>query len=399
MVRFKMVGRDVDSIPTQYRTWVVDDQPDFAGDFYTGLKSGDNPFIDVFAYAIFDDSLPVDYNLPSPLLWETSRRVLPDAVSHSHLAINDGYVYLFGGQGSDHILRAALDKPAEWEDTGALLPNQVYSGQLSVIDGYIYIFGGNDGYSATDTIFSAPVSDPLTWTDHGSLLPKKLYGSQLGIVDGYVYLFGGFDTTAPTRTILRATADDPLTWVDTGFILPTAVYNSQLAIMDGYIHLLGGQVSSYNSTNLIWRAHTDDPLTWNLFAALPYAASGGQFVAVGSKGYLISPTASTSTPRVSFTRILRCDLDEPGLWIDMLKTVPGTIAYGQLAVIYDRLFLFGGSGSSVIFANGYDIKYNPLSPAPFAYGNITRTQYQDTPDQLDLFRLLGFPPWKTNYSS
>ena len=37
-----------------------------------------------------------------------------------------------------------------------------------------------------------------------------------------------------------------------------------------------------------------------------------------------------------------------------------------------------------------------LKPAA-AYGALTRTQYNATSDAFDLFKLLGFPAWKTNY--
>jgi len=63
------------------------------------------------------------------------------------------------------------------------------------------------------------------------------------------------------------------------------------------------------------------------------------------------------------------------------------------------LFLYGGSGSSVIFANGYEIKYKFGSAAVVEYGDITRVQYNSTPSKLDLFRVLGFPPWKTDYGA
>ena len=70
MVRYKMVVRDVNSIPTQYRTWVVPNQPDFKAEFYTGYKSGDNDFVDFSVYAIEDSSVICDFNLPIPVAWD-----------------------------------------------------------------------------------------------------------------------------------------------------------------------------------------------------------------------------------------------------------------------------------------------------------------------------------------
>lgn len=54
MVSYKMLGRDLNASPIQYRTWVVPDQPDYTGQFYTGDKSGPEPLVDITAYAIFN---------------------------------------------------------------------------------------------------------------------------------------------------------------------------------------------------------------------------------------------------------------------------------------------------------------------------------------------------------
>jgi hypothetical protein len=394
MVRYKMVGRDVDSIPTQYRTWVVNDQPDFTGELYTGLKSGDNSLVDISAYLVADDFAIVDFNLPNPLEWASTQKVLPDAVADSQLAILDGYAYLFGGKISDKIYRADINNPADWEDTGAHLPIPLYGSQLAIIEDRIYLFGGNDGY-ATDVILSATTADPLTWNNYGSLLPRKLYNAQLGIIDGYVYLFGGYDGYTG-NTILKASTDDPFTWEDTGSTLPDHLYGSHLGVVDGYMYLFGGLISPSNPTINIYKASVDNPTSWSLAYYLPFPICFGQFVTVGTKGYLFTAGDAAFTPRSTFTKILRCDLTNPLYWIDMQRVVPGEVTQSQLAIIYDRLFLFGGSGSSVIFANAPILKFDFNSAGAVAYGSVTRTEF-DATDPLDLFEVLGFPYWKTNY--
>lgn len=398
MVRFKMVARDVDSFPIQFRTWITDDQPDLTGELYTGDKSGPNPLMDISAYIIYDDTVVADFNLPNPLSWETTKRVLPSSLAYSHLAIVDDYIYLFGGQITDKIYRASVNTPAEWKDTGSVLPSKLYDGQLAVIDDRIYIFGGNDGYSV-DTIFSAPTSDPLTWTNHGHLLPRRLHGSQLAILDGYIYLFGGIEINHGTDVIFKASAADPLTWEDTGAKIPTPLYNSQIAVIGDYTYLFGGQLHFDSVVDLIFRAPNSNPLAWLPYSILPYAMCGGQFFTVGSNGYLISPTSKTTAPRQSFTKILRCDLATPGQWVDTKKFVPGEVSQSKLAIIYDRLFLFGGNGTTVIYANNQELKYKFGAKAVVDYGDITRIRYNITPNKLDLFKVIGFPPWKTDYGS
>lgn len=394
MVRYKMLGRDVNSSPTQYRTWMVNGQPDFAGHHFHGHKSGPLPLVDVSAYEIFDPNAVVDFNLPNALDWATTKRVLPEATYGSHLAIIGDFVYLFGGKSSSKIFRATLDNPADWKDTGARLPTALSGAQLAILDGYIYLFGGNNG-EATDTIYSAPTSDPLTWTNLGSHLPIKLYDSQMTIVNGNIYLYGGLTINNSTGEIFTASVANPLAWTDTGTTLPVPLFGSQIAIIGTKIYLFGGLIDEATPINTIYHADVATPTTFTTNSFLPHAICNGQFFTIGNFGYLITPT---QTP-VTFTKILRCNLSAPQQWVDTLHTVPGEVSQSQVAIIYDRIWLFGGNGSSIIFANNSVLKYKLGSAAVMNYGFITRTVYNTTPNPLDLFRVLGFPNWKTDYGA
>src|SRR5574338_391563 len=399
MVHFKMVGRDLNSSPTQYRTWVVPNTPDFDGYYYTGLKSGPTPLIDVVAYNLDGyDGYPVDFNLPDPLNWKPTKKAMPDGIYNSQLAILDGYAYLFGGELTDIIYRADINNPADWFDTGARLPSPLAGASLAIVDGYMYLIGGtNDGYLAVDTIYKATVSDPLTWTDQGSLLPRTLRQSQLAILDGYMYLFGGKEINVATDVIFKASTSDPLTWIETGSLLPTKLYGSQLAINDGYIYLVGGLIFEDAPLSTILRASINDPLTWDLFGDLPHPSAYGQYVTVGQYAYLF--TASDFPPNQPFqTRIYRCPRSNFSAWKDTKRVIPGNISQSQLGIIYDRLWLFGGNGKSVVFACEQLLKY-PLGAgtASFHYGDIARTQYDAIVDPVEKTILLGFPYWKTDY--
>jgi len=390
-----MLGRDVNSSPTQYRTWVVDGQPDFTGQHYTGHKSGPEPFVDVSAYTIFDPNAVVDFNLPNALDWQTSLRTMPSGPYDSHTAIIGNFVYLFGGKGDANIYRATLDNPADWQATGSFLPTVLSGAQLAIIGDKIYLFGGNNG-EAADTIYSASVNDPLTWTNNGSRLPRKLYDSQLGIVDGYLYLFGGYEINNASNVIFKASVADPLTWVDTGARLPDPLYGSQLAIVNGYMYLFGGLFFPDTPTSKIYIASLSDPLTWGTsYYSLPYSTCYAQFFTIGTEGYLVGATTSSQY----FTPILRCHLNDPQKWVDSHRQIPGVVSQSQVAIIYDRIWLFGGNGSTVIFANNSQLKYKLGSAAVVNYGTITRTLYKNTPNKLDLFKVIGFPPWKTDYGA
>jgi hypothetical protein len=392
MQRFKMLARDNNSLFIQYRTWVVSDEPDFNGDLYFGLKSGLTPFFNTSTFVINDGYVVADFNLPNPIDFDVTKLVLPQAIYNSQLAVIDGYVYLFGGEQSSKIYRATLDNPASWEDTGADLPTDLASSQIAVIDDSIYLFGGDIDGEVTDHIYSASVSDPLSWIDNGALLPNKVSSSQLIISSGNIYLLGGFDGSDGLNTILTASAATPLTWSISGSSLPVALFKSHVAIIDGYVYLFGGQTEFGTPIASIYKAPVNSLGAWTLASVLPYAISSGQFFTIGDKGYIIAPSSSS----VSYAQIFICNLATPSSWIDTRVTVPGLLSDFQFAIIGDRILLFGGNGSTVIYADNSIIKYKFDNTNVVNYGFITRTLFEATPT-LDLFSVLCFPPWKTNY--
>ena len=410
MTRYKMVARDFNSNPTQYRTWVVPNTPDFDGYYYTGYKSGPNDFTEVQAYAIPDTGVIADFNLPDPHNWVVitdklgwdfpARRVLPFPLEDSALAILDGYIYMFGGKITDKIHRAHVNNPADWFDTGAVLPTPLFASSLAIVDGYIYLFGGHDGqgaidgYGAVDTIFSAPVSDPLTWTNHGSLLPRKLHYSAIGM-DGYqLYLFGGKETNHASDVIFQAPTSNPLAWVDTGARLPYRVYGGVFTQINNNWMLLGGLLTTDGPTNTIISASTGSPLVWTITGLLPWSCAYGQFVNIGGDGYLFGPMVG---PTSGFTSILRCNLTDPNSWVDTQRIIRGVISHSQVAMIADRVWLFGGSGETAIFACNQIMKYSTLFPKAINYGNITRVTVPNTDNINSPYQATGMPWWRTDY--
>ena len=412
MLRYKMLGRDINSIPTQYRTWIVPNTPDLTGALYTGLKSGSSPMVDISAYAITDDTVIADFDLPLPMSWRSGppeiiidfpiRKVLPASIEDSQLAIIDGYAYMFGGKITASIYRATLDNPADWIDTGATLPTPLYGAALAIVDGYIYLFGGNNGNNAsggggtTNTIFSAPVSNPLAWTNHGNLLWQPTQNSALGMYNGNLYLFGGISISSPTNSIHTASVSNPLLWTDTGAKLPVPLYGSNLAQINGNWMLFGGQTSHNTAVNNIFSASISSPTSWSMDGYLPYETAFGRFFTIGNQGYIIGPMVTALAG--SLTSILQCQLDAPTLWIDTGQFVPAVLSHSQLAIMYDRVWLLGGSGESAVFACNQQLKYPYYSDAVLAYGNKTRTIFQSTDNLNNPYQALCFPYWVTDYT-
>ena len=398
MVRYKMIGKDIDAVPQQYRTWVVNNTPDFNATYYTGLKSGDNPLENITAYLILDNSAIVDFNYPivatnNTINWFTTRKVLPQAVYDGQLAIIGDYVYIFGGKSSRRILRAKISNPTDWVDTGATLPSNLSGSQLAIIGQNIYLFGGQNTQTL-DTIYSANISNPLAWTNHGSLLPRKLQNSQLAIINGEIYLFGGYEITGASKAIIKCSTSTPLVWTDTGSQLPEFLHSSHLGIIGNNVYLFGGINAANNNSRVICSASLSSPTNWSLTGILPYQISAGQFFTIGEKGYIVVPGSSATQPYK--TKVIQCNLNDPLSWTNTEKFVPGEASYSHLAIIYDKVFLFGGNGSSIIYCSNSLIKYNLQDPSIISYGDVTETQYNSA-STLDLFKVLGFANWKADY--
>jgi hypothetical protein len=413
MVRFKMVARDINSNPTQYRTWIVSGTPDYAAQFYDGYKSGPNAFVDVFAVEIDDSTVVADFNLPIPTDWYQIdnvlnvsfpiRKVLPAAIENSSLVILDGYAYMFGGKITNKIYRADLNNPGDWFDTGAVLPSNLYGASLAVTDGYIWLFGGNNGNESDlgkgvlDTVYAAPISNPLNWTNYGSRLPRHLQYSNLAITGGLIYLFGGQEINDASNVIFTAPTSNPLNWTDTGARLPTTIYKSAFGQVNGNFMIFGGLILPDTPTNLIWSAPVSNPLSWAVTGALPYAAASGKFINIGGDGYIFTPTVNP-VPTTSFCNILRANLQvNPNLWLDTLRTIPANLSNSQMAVIYDRIWFFGGSGLTAMFACNQVIKYSFTEPKVHNYGFITRTVFQSTDNINNPLLALSIPWWLTDY--
>lgn len=420
-----MTGRDVDSSPVEYRTWVIDGYPDYDAEYYSGIRGGTNDFADIAVHQVPTAiTFPVDFNLPDPTTWSPARGQLPDDVKLATLAVIDGYVYLFGGMFSNKIYRAPTGRPMDFVDTNATLPTPLYGAQFALIDGYAYLFGGNNGVP-TDTVFSAPETDPLTWTNHGSILPKPLYDSQLILTgyDGYVYLLGGKSSLGIVDDVLYASVTSPLTWNTHGQKLPAPLCGSSASIIAGTVYMFGG--NAYDGTGNLPsdRIHSitisdliSGVVAWQVLAAtLPHTMEYAQFITIGSDGYLfgtdkeragswiINPTPYPHSEYVEtgdetyYTKIFYCNLTNPTSWIKLPQIINAQFYQSQLAIIYDRLFLYGCNGGSYIYASNPVIKYNFNLTSVANYSNITRILYPAIADPLDRNLTLCFPYWKTDY--
>jgi hypothetical protein len=208
-------------------------------------------------------------------------------------------------------------------------------------------------------------------------------------------LFGGRTISGVTNAIYRAPTTNPLSWTITGSTLPAARCGGHLALINNSFYLLGGADTQLSATNTIYQAPLTTPTTFSLVGTLPVSCYWGQFFTYGNFGFIIAPIDDIN--QEPLTTILRCNVATPTTWTNF-SNIRGQAIQSQLAIIYDRIFLFGGNGSTLIFTHDQILKYS-IAPNSLSqiYGNITRTQYQNTVNQLDLIKVIGFPFWRTDY--
>jgi hypothetical protein len=378
MVRYKMIGLDVDYTIEQYRTWVVNDNPDFTAAHYDGYKAGTSPLSHISAVEILDPTVNVNYSIPDALNWINTDKTMPCKYG-GQVAVLNGNLYMFGGLNDGYIYTATLGRPTDWVNTGYQLPDKLSGSQLIILNNTIYLFGGIVNGVSTSNIYTAPTSNPLSWTTYSTRLPTSLCNSQVAIIGSNIYLFGGYNTSA-VNTIFRATKADPLTWVDTGSTLPSNLYGSQVVISGSNVYLLGGKISESTQTANIYSSTLAAPTVWSTSAyQLPSAVSFAQFCTIGQTGYLFGH----ASPNDSLTKIMLCNLANFLSWFDTGLDISASTYQSQLAIAVDRLWLFGSNGNNTIYTSNSVAKYFLSDAAIINNGAPVRN-----------FMNIGFAPWK-----
>jgi hypothetical protein len=425
MVLYRMIGRDPSSCQLQYRVWQVQDNPDYSGSYYTGVQSSSHHLEDIFPYWIPDGYYQFNFNYPVATEWvpypvEFSvdfpiQFTLPEPVEDSQLAVIDGYAYLFGSKVSNNIFMTTNANPNLWSIVGQL-PLNLYGSSLAIVGSEIYLFGGADGYNddtAVSTILSAPISNPLNWSVVGNL-PINLCYSNLWMYNGELYLFGGLNSEGKaTNIILTANTSNPLAWTVNGATLPYAIYGACLAQINGLIYLYGGETAPNTPVTNIASASIIAPTIWNSAGFLPYATSFGQFFTTGVDGYFLGPMIGEEI-YTGFTTIIQCHLETPTTFFNVPQAIPGTATFirgltnhSALAILQDRVWVYGGSGSSAMFACAQQVKYDCLiQGGKLSYMNsiinyavATRINLPAINNAINPFEALSFAIWRTDYSA
>ncbi len=296
--------------------------------------------------------------------------------------------------------------PTNWT-TGTNLPTALYYSQAIVTTNRVYLAGGNSNSGPVSTVYTAPINADGTlgtWTT-GTSLPGALWASKVLITSNRVYLLGGRNSTnATVSTVYTApiNADGTLgTWT-TGTSLPAALAYAAIVKTSSKVYLIGGNNSSGNLVNTVYMANINIDGTiggWTSGTNLPDAWSHAQAVATSTQLYLLGGVSGSG----SYTSAIYNAPINPdgslGAWSLSNVSLPSALAYSQVAVISNRVWLFGGyvgsngdtskTYSAVIKSNGTLGVWSTGADLP---GIMSRSQVVLT---LNRVYLLGGSPAST----
>jgi len=143
-------------------------------------------------------------------------------------------------------------------------------------------------------------------------------------------------------------------WADTGKTIPADVANSSLAVVGDKIYMYGGYLSAGYYSTSIYSAPVSDPTTWTNVTAGNAAKttkgmSGGAATAViGDKIYMFGGRGSSniySAPVSDPTTVTNITTE-----VNSSKKLPTSVAESSLAIIGDKIYLFGGDGLANIYS-------------------------------------------------
>lgn len=402
MVKYRNIARDINCSIKQYRCWISDNYPGIDGYGFYGSKSGINDFVDYSHYSI-KDGYTGDFLFPLAENVQRTRYVLPNSVDGASIFVYDGYVYLFGGMESNKILRASINDPNIWVDTGATLPVKIYASSLvyNNMTNAVYLLGGciGDGYgTATDNVYYANLTNILAWSTASNILQEPLSHSKSLYLNNTFYLFGGkLSSGFPSKKVYRSSLNTVFGWIGS-LDLPEPIHSTSYLIdeLNNRIYLFGGE-STNSWSNKIYSTTLNLFFDLTIVGTLPYNIAYSNSFIIGNTAYIYTHV-SVGNNQLPFCRILKCPKNQLSSgWVESESYIENNALRSNLAILDDRIYLFGGFNSTNIQTCDQKIYYYYDDLNIAVYDQITtQVLKQISYNQIQL--KLGFNNWSTNYS-
>ena len=346
---------------------------------------------------------------------------LPITVSHSQTIVTKNRVYLLGGFNGSTNISTVYTTTINSDGT---LGTWITTNPLPVVLNYhqafaskyrVYLFGGNNG-SYTNAVYTAPINEDGTlgtWTtgtsingviSHSSIAVTKnrvsLIGGWNGGIMSAVYtasLLGGVNDYSPYYSdisvnnliagsgrpwqhqyqINQTQATDISGWLTTTS-LPVAISISQAIVTKNRVYILGGyQGGGYSSTVYTAPINGDGTLgTWTTGTALPVTMAYHQVIVTSNRVYILGGYQAGSFSANIYTAPINSD-GTLGTWVG-LGTLPGPLGQSQAIITKNRVYLMGGHNGSAFVSTVYTTTINSdgtlnnwtsATSLPSAFGN------------------------------
>jgi N-acetylneuraminic acid mutarotase len=181
--------------------------------------------------------------------WSSTAK-LPQATSHFARAVNNGYVYVIGGDIGNSTATAAVwfapinstGSIGAWSSTTAL-PLVDENGAAAAYNGFLYLIGGN-GNGGNPISYYAPINSTGSlgsWLTATSTCNCAWSSATAVANNGYLYQIGG-DLLAATSTIFYTSiqSDGSLNAWSQTTPLPGPLESFSSVLYNGYVYTVGG---------------------------------------------------------------------------------------------------------------------------------------------------------------
>jgi N-acetylneuraminic acid mutarotase len=135
--------------------------------------------------------------------WNTSANVLPQAMHYAASVTYNGYVYFMGGYNNsgtqNTVYYAQLNSNGSvgtWNTSANVLPSATDNATAVVNNGYVYIMGGENSSGAlNNAVYYTKLNSDGTvgaWSTNTNSLPQAAKAATAVAYNGYMYVIGGY---------------------------------------------------------------------------------------------------------------------------------------------------------------------------------------------------------------
>jgi N-acetylneuraminic acid mutarotase len=171
--------------------------------------------------------------------WQTASNSLPASLEAATSVVYNGYVYVMGGEDASSkvssVYYAKLNSNGSvgtWQTSSSSLPDQISGATTVVNEGYVYVLGGEDNnYNIVTSIYYASLNadgSVSTWQTASNNTIDPVAFATAVTSNGYIYVMGGYDNNNDRSAVYYSKIDSP--YINTKTIANAV--NSSPVIMD-----------------------------------------------------------------------------------------------------------------------------------------------------------------------